>query len=105
VSKEIAAEQLVFRTGDPGDFFYLIDRGEVEVLGADRQRIRVLRAGDSFGEMALLNATPRTATARTLTSVSLWALSRVDLYAVLSRNTGISNALDQRAEAYVMPAN
>ena len=56
-------EEFVFREGDEGEDFYMIEQGEVECLkledmGDDEQcfvNVRVLKAGDHFGELALIN--------------------------------------------------
>jgi hypothetical protein len=63
---EVAAGQEVFRQGDHGDRFYVIEDGEAEVFG-DGRLIRTLRSGEGFGEIALLQtccARPRSAPAR-----------------------------------------
>jgi CRP/FNR family cyclic AMP-dependent transcriptional regulator len=57
---------VLFREGDPGDFMYVIQSGSVEIRRAvgDLERVlAVLPAGEFFGEMALINARPRSATA------------------------------------------
>jgi CRP-like cAMP-binding protein len=88
-----APGEAVCRIGEPGDNFYVIDSGRVEVLDADGASIATLGPGESFGETALLVETPRTATVRALEPASLLALDRVGLYAVLSRNAALSEAL------------
>jgi CRP-like cAMP-binding protein len=60
---EYARNKVICREGDPGDGFYLIYDGSVEVIkkGWDKP-VAVLKPGEFFGEMALLFAQPRTAT-------------------------------------------
>jgi CRP/FNR family transcriptional regulator, cyclic AMP receptor protein len=58
----------VYREGDPGSEFYLLLDGELEVLKRSRRgrdtRIAVLGAGDCFGEMAIIDHEPRSASVR-----------------------------------------
>jgi MFS family permease len=72
---EFPAGATVFSQGDPGDRYYLVDEGSVEVR-IDGERIRVQGAGSGFGEIALVRDTPRTATIRAIEPVTLWALDR-----------------------------
>ena len=72
--------QTIFRQGDPGSTFFVIARGRVGVDqrrgDQDEQRIAVLADGDHFGEIALLETTPRTATIQTLAPTTLLTLER-----------------------------
>ena len=67
----------VFHQGDAGDLLYVIEHGDAEVIG-DGRLIRQLQSGEVFGEVALLNASPRTATVRAHTGLDLYTLGRSD---------------------------
>jgi CRP-like cAMP-binding protein len=59
----------------PGSKFYVIAAGKVEIM-ANRRRVNTLKLG-GFGELALLQSLPRSATVRTLELVQLWVIDRV----------------------------
>jgi MFS family permease len=65
---EVAAGTDVITVGEPGDLFYVIESGEVEILG------KVFGPGASFGEIALLRDVPRQATVTARTDLVLQAL-------------------------------
>ena len=67
--------EVVFTQGSPASNFYVVSKGRLEVV-VNSKRIKLLNPGDSFGEMALLHNTPRTASVSTLTNCSLWVLDR-----------------------------
>jgi len=63
---EFKAGTVLFEEGQPGDYMYVVTRGEVEIrrkVGETERVLAVLPAGEFFGEMAILNARPRSATA------------------------------------------
>jgi MFS family permease len=71
---EVRAGQTVFRQGDGGDHFYVIEAGSADVVG-DGQLITTLGPGNGFGEIALLRHVPRTATVRAASDLRLYGLS------------------------------
>ncbi len=77
--------QVVIREGDVGTRFYIVIRGQLEVVRkrpGGEERLAVLKDGDHFGELALLRRTRRAATVRTLTPVDLLGLERADFMAL-----------------------
>lgn len=69
----------IFRQGDKGDAFYLIQAGAVQVIlegGGRSETVAVLGPREWFGEMALLSGEPRSATILTLKETTVWKLSR-----------------------------
>ena len=81
--------ETLFRAGEPGESLYLVRSGEVELFIQDNvgQKITLDTAapGDFFGEIALLDAGPRTATAVALGEAELIELDRDDLLLLFER--------------------
>jgi predicted MFS family arabinose efflux permease len=92
----VGAGDVIIREGDPGDLYYAIADGEVTVSTASGFT-RELTRGDGFGEIALLNDTPRTATVTAATDVSLYTLTSDDF---LTAVTGAPD-LHRRAQSLV----
>jgi CRP/FNR family transcriptional regulator, cyclic AMP receptor protein len=77
----------VFRMGDEGATLFLIQEGTVEIATGDGKQRTVLASlfeGQFFGELSLLDGSPRSATATVVKPAVLQALDRDDFIAVLS---------------------
>ncbi len=81
--EKLDAGQILFQTGEPGDALYIVRAGEIELYIKDTagQKIvlNVVRPGEMFGELSLLDSGPRSATATALTETELLVLDRDDL--------------------------
>lgn len=81
------AGEVLFEEGEPGDQFFIVFRGAVEILkdkpGGAREKLAVRRPGEAFGEMALLNDAPRSATARAVQDTQVMVVSRKDFQGIL----------------------
>lgn len=66
--KKYAPEDYIFREGEPGDHLYVVLEGRVmickDIVGAGEEALAFLGRGDYFGEMALIDNQPRSATAK-----------------------------------------
>ncbi len=78
---EVEAGAPVVRTGEVGDRFYIVGAGELEITNGAEGTVR---SGDFFGEIALLQDIPRTATVRAKTPSELYALDRDDFLAAVT---------------------
>ena len=71
---QLAAGEILFSRGDPGDALYVVAWGEIAVLAP--QEIARLAEGEFFGEIALLADRPRTATVRATVDSQVLAIDR-----------------------------
>jgi CRP-like cAMP-binding protein len=92
---EIAEEQpmsagdLVFAEGEPGDALYLIVEGKVKVQKGDKELAR-LQIRDVFGEMAVLDSEPRSASVTALEDSVVLKIGRDDFRDILSERPEIA---------------
>jgi voltage-gated potassium channel len=73
----------IFKVDEPADALYFIHSGHVEILARDHQTIAHLAEGAFFGEMALLNERPRSATAKALTFCDVYLLHKSSFQKVM----------------------
>ena len=85
----VGARNWVFRQNDDGDALYVIRLGLVQVVKESpggEEVIRVLGRGEFFGELALLDGAPRSASIRTLRDTELLRIRQEDFHAILLEN-------------------
>jgi CRP/FNR family cyclic AMP-dependent transcriptional regulator len=87
-AKEVhAKDTIMFLEGDPGNRCYVIVRGEVRISkyipNIGEEALAVLKPGDYFGEMALIDNFPRSANAVANTDIEVLAINKADLDKVL----------------------
>ena len=88
--RNLSAGEVLFNEGEEGDSLYFIQSGEVEIYQASDGKIfELLDAGDYFGEMALLEEKPRSASARIRTDASLLRLERAAFMTLLKKNPSL----------------
>lgn len=88
ITEEYADGEIIFEKGAPGDKLYVILSGTVSIEDGGREIARLARGG-MFGEMALLSAEPRSASARAAAPCSLLALSKAVIWDVMPREVAI----------------
>ncbi|HEV8325381.1 MAG TPA: cyclic nucleotide-binding domain-containing protein [Myxococcota bacterium] len=90
--RTLAAEAVVFSEGEAARDMYVLVSGQVKVVkrssrGTLERTLAILKKGDCFGEMALIDVLPRSATVRTLEPATLLSVSIADLYALYKYDT------------------
>jgi CRP-like cAMP-binding protein len=88
-----SAGEIVVRQGEPGELFYVVESGELEVT-VDDAPTRTLVPGDFFGEIALLREVPRTATVTAEGEAGLLTLERDRFIAAVTGHAPSAEAAD-----------
>lgn len=87
--RTFAAEEVIFRAGEPGDGFYVVESGEVrisaEVANNPARVLARIGPGDFFGEMAVVDDAPRSATATAEVETRAFFVGRDKLLQLLER--------------------
>jgi CRP/FNR family transcriptional regulator, cyclic AMP receptor protein len=94
--KEMASE------GDRGREFFVLLTGEAEVTKNGR-RINTMKAGDFFGEIALVTQMPRTATVTATTDVRVLVITERDFNALLKRSPEVGRSVAEALAERVAP--
>lgn len=88
--REYEPGEMLFHQGNPGVGMYIIRTGTIEIVYEPTgDTLAELSDGDFFGELALLNETPRSATAISRTESVLYGLFRPDLLGLVERDPSL----------------
>lgn len=109
---QVRAGDLIFREGEPGEHLFIVCVGQVKVFCEGAQgvvELARLSAGEFFGELALLDREPRSASVRAQSDCELLALSREALLTVLAGNSellgnflaGLTSTVRRNTERFV----
>ncbi len=97
VPRSFKTGDVIIKEGDQGAGVFVVTSGKVEVVrGAEGGKLQVLNTlgpGDFFGEMALFEGFPRSATVRCLEDTECLAMTRWDFRAELSSHAEIALAV------------
>ena len=91
-TRQLAAGEMLFQAGDPGNALFIVAKGRVEIKAESGNSIARLGGGDAFGEMALLSSGARTATAIALGEVDLLEIDRTDFDRMLASDPQLARA-------------
>lgn len=95
--KRVKKDEMVFKEGAVGDAFYLIVLGSIRIStiipGVGEEALTILREGEYFGEMALIDDAPRSASAIANEDTLLLLIEKDNFRNLLAKETGIAYKL------------
>ncbi|MBE0432759.1 Crp/Fnr family transcriptional regulator [candidate division WOR-3 bacterium] len=97
MEKQLQAGEVLFNEGDRGEIMYLIREGKIKITkgkGDEEKTLAVLKEGDFFGEMAIIDGSPRSAGAAAVTPVSLLVIDKESFKEKLRENPLIEYMLE-----------
>ena len=103
------AGHVLFREGDPGSVFYMVISGSVKIYTSNAEGqekiLSIMKAGDSFGELALIDQEPRSASAQVMEDAVLYALRRDHFLSLLKANFEITVGILKELSARLRETN
>lgn len=97
MEKTLNPGEILFNEGDKGDVMYLIKEGQIKITkgkGPDERVLAVLKEGDFFGEMAIIDGSPRSATAIAISKTSLLVIDKETFRSKIRENPLIEYVLE-----------
>jgi len=104
--KVVPANNIIFRQGDAGDSFYIINSGKIRIFRKDREDVEIelarLGPGDTFGEMALLTQDPRAANVETLEETHLTVIYKDDFDKIIDEYPHILSSFIKKLSSWLV---
>jgi CRP/FNR family cyclic AMP-dependent transcriptional regulator len=97
VRRNYGPDAVIFSQSDPGDALFGVMTGRVRISASSSVGrevfLNIMEPGDCFGEIALLDGQPRTATATAMSASEVFAISRAQFLSLLARDTLLTEHL------------
>ena len=93
MQKKYEPEQVIISEFEPGDSFYLIQSGEVQLVkcvNGSKKNLDILKPGEFFGEMAILDNSPRSATCMAKGPVECLEFNKANFELLITGNPQIA---------------
>ncbi len=90
---EYTADHTIFKEGADGDSLYLLVDGEISIIKAETEVLSFKEKGYCFGEVALIDDKPRSATIKTVTPTRLLRITRNEFYQAFAREPLIGRGM------------
>jgi len=97
MEKKLESGEVLFDEGEKGDVMYLIREGKIKITkgkGEDEKVLAILKEGDFFGEMAIIDGSPRSAGAIAASTVSLLVIDKDTFKSKIKENPLIEYVLE-----------
>ncbi|MBN1524788.1 MAG: cyclic nucleotide-binding domain-containing protein [Spirochaetales bacterium] len=105
----VADKEIIFREGDEANDFYLVLSGSVEVWkdygSAEPDMLALHKNGHLFGEMAIVDELPRSATVLSCGKTELLSISRSDFFEIVQEDASIALSLMRSVSSMVRNSN
>ena len=101
--KDAPANMNITEQGKVEKTFYILIEGKADVY-VDQKKVRTLSKGAAFGEIALFENSPRTATVRTKSPAKLFCLDEENFWHLMSSHLGLAVSIERLRKEYVRSA-
>ncbi len=101
VWQSVPPSTVVIREGDPGERFFVLETGSVDVSRGGEFVRTLSSAGDGFGEIALLRNVPRTATVTATKESQLLGIGRTEFLAAVTGQAVVSATAGRIVDSYL----